>query len=114
MLGEDGQARQERYRNQQRRGETGDYKKPNIKFEITEKGIDFLGYKTLKNLMSSFGKSSLGRHDTKYLATGVEAYESSKPYEFGDTLNLDVTGTMLNAIGRNGLNFPLDLDYKDL
>jgi Ca-activated chloride channel family protein len=114
MLGEDGQARRARYRNQQRGGETGDYKKPNIKFEITDKGIDFLGYKTLKNLMASFGKSSLGRHDTKYLATGVEAYESSKPYEFGDTLNLDVTATMLNAIARDGLNLPLNLEYGDL
>ncbi len=114
MLGEDGKARRARQRNQQRQGEAGDYKKPNIKFEVTEKGIDFLGYKTLKNLMGSFGKSSLGRHDTKYLATGVEAYESSKPYEFGDTLNMDVTATMLNSIARNGLNLPLDLDYKDL
>ncbi|HKQ79964.1 MAG TPA: VWA domain-containing protein [Blastocatellia bacterium] len=114
MLGEDGQTRQARQQNQQQRGETGDYKKPNIKFEITDKGIDFLGYKTLKNLMASFGKSSLGRHDTNYLATGVEAYESSKPYEFGDTINLDVTATMLNAIARDGLNLPLNLEYRDL
>ncbi|MGH9768640.1 MAG: vWA domain-containing protein [Blastocatellia bacterium] len=114
QLGEDGEARRARYRDQQRQGETGDFKKPNIKFEITEKGIDFLGYKTLKNLMASFGKSSLGRHDTKYLATGVEAYESSKPYEFGDTLNLDVTATLLNAVAREGLNLPLNLEYKDL
>src|SRR5262245_58743909 len=114
LLGEDGQARRARNDARRRQGETGAYKKPNIKFEITEKGIDFLGYKTLKNLMASFGKSALGRHDTKYLATGVEAYESSKPYEFGDTLNLDVTATMLNAIARDGLKLPLDLDYKDL
>jgi Ca-activated chloride channel homolog len=114
MLGEDGQARRARHQNRRQRGETGDYKKPNIKFEITDKGIDFLGYKTLKNLMASFGKSSLGRHDTKYLATGVEAYESSKPYEFGDTLNLDVTATMLNAIARDGLKLPLNLEYRDL
>ena len=95
-------------------GETGEYQKPNIKFEVTEKGIDFLGYKTLKHLMSSLGKSSLGRHDTKFLSTGVEAYESSKPYEFGDTLNLDVTATLLNAIGREGLKVPLELEYRDL
>src|SRR5215475_2801561 len=114
LLGEDGQSRRARHNNRQKQGETGDYKKPNIKFEITEKGIDFLGYKTLKNLMASFGKSSLGRHDTRYLATGVEAYESSKPYEFGHTLNLDVTATMLNAIARDGLKLPLDLDYKDV
>jgi Ca-activated chloride channel homolog len=113
-LGGDGQARRARQADKAGPGETGGYKKPNIKFEVTEKGIDFLGYKTLKKLMGSFGKSSLGRHDTKYLATGVEAYESSKPYEFGDSLNLDVTSTMLNAITRDGLNLPLNLDYKDL
>lgn len=95
-------------------GETESYKKPNIKFEVTEKGIDFLGYKTLKNLMSGFGKSSLGRHDTRFLSTGVEAYESSKIYEFGDTLNIDITATMLNAISREGLQVPLNLDYRDL
>ncbi len=114
LLGRDGQARRARHDNQRQAGETGPYKKPNIKFEITEKGIDFLGYKTLKNLMASFGKSSLGRHDTNYLATGVEAYESSKPYEFGDALNLDVTATMRSAIARDGLRLPLDLDYTDL
>jgi Ca-activated chloride channel family protein len=118
MLGqnreENGKARRARHDNLQRPGTTEAYKKPNIKFEVTEKGVDFLGYKTLKNLMASFGKSSLGAHDTRYLATGVEAYESSKPYEYGDSLNLDVTATLLNAIGRAGNTLPFDLDYKDL
>src|SRR3989442_14016053 len=36
----------------------------NIKFEVTEKGLDFLGYKTLRNLLGSLGKSSMGSHDT--------------------------------------------------
>src|SRR5882672_716145 len=112
--GGDKQSRRARQGDQRQPGQTGPYKKPNIKFEVTDKGIDFLGYKTLKKLMGSFGKSSFGRHDTKYLATGVEAYESSKPYEFGDALNLDVTATMLNAIARDGLKLPLNLDYKDL
>jgi Ca-activated chloride channel homolog len=112
--GEQAEAQRAQWRQQQQQGQTDAYKKPNIKFEITDKGVDFLGYKTLKNLMASFGKSSFGRHDTKYLSTGVEAYESSKPYEFGDTLNLDVAGTLLNAIGREGLGVPLNLEYKDL
>ncbi len=114
LFGEDGEAKQARQPQRQGQGKTEDYKKPNIKFEVTQKGIDFLGYKTLKNLMASLGKSSFGRHDTNYLSTGVEAYESSKQYEFGDTLNLDVTGTLLNAIGREGLGVPLNLEYKDL
>ena len=110
----DGETDRARFRNQQQQGETEDYKNVRIKFEVTEKGIDFLGYKTLKHLMGSLGKSSFGRHDTNYLSTGVEAHESSKPYEFGDTINLDVTATLMNAIGREGLGVPLNLEYKDL
>src|ERR1700730_16255248 len=86
----------------------------NIKFEVTEKGLDFLGYKTLRNLLGSLGKSSLGRHDTLDLATGVEAEAASKPYEFGDTINLDVNTTLLSAIQREGLTVPLNLEYRDL
>ncbi len=86
----------------------------NIKFEVTEKGLDFLGYKTLRSLLGSLGKSSLGRHDTLHLATGVEAESASKPYEFGDTINLDVNTTLLSAIQREGLSVPLNLEYRDL
>jgi len=84
------------------------------KFELTDKAIDFLGFKTLKDLMGSLGKSSFGRHDTRELATGVEADGSSRKYEFGDAMNLDVNATLLSAIRRNGLQIPLDLDYQDL
>ena len=86
----------------------------NVKFEVTEKGLDFLGYKTLRNLLGSLGKSSMGRHDTSHLATGVEAEAASKPYEFGDTINLDVNTTLLSAIQREGLKVPLNLEYTDL
>jgi len=86
----------------------------NVKFEVTEKGLDFLGYKTLRNLLGSLGKSSMGRHDTPHLATGVEAEAASKPYEFGDTINLDVNTTLLSAIQREGLTVPLNLEYRDL
>jgi len=86
----------------------------NVKFEVTEKGLDFLGYKTLRNLLGSLGKSSVGRHDTPHLSTGVEAAAVSKPYEFGDTINLDVNTTLLSAIQREGLSVPLNLEYSDL
>src|SRR4029078_5795206 len=86
----------------------------NVKFEVTEKGLDFLGYKTLRNLLGSLGKSSFGRHDTSHLSTGVEAAAASKPYEFGDTINLDVNTTLLSAIQREGLTVPLNLEYGDL
>ncbi len=84
------------------------------KFEITDKALDFLGFKTLKDLLASLGKSSFGRHDTRELATGIESHGPSKRYEFGDTMNLDVNATLLSAIGRHGLKVPLELDYQDL
>ncbi len=73
-----------------------------VKFEVTDKSLDFLGFKTLKDLLGSLGKSSFGRHDTRDLATGIEASGSSKPYEFGDTLNLDISETLFSAIRREG------------
>ena len=87
---------------------------PPIKFELTEKGVDFLGYKTLKDLLGSLGKSSFGRNDTRDLATGIESSGPSREYEFGDTLNLDVSGTLLSAVAREGLKVPIDVDYQDL
>jgi Ca-activated chloride channel homolog len=85
-----------------------------VEFNLTDKGLDFLGYRALRNLLGSVGKSSFGAHDTPYLATGVEAESVSKPYEFGDTMNLDVNATLLSAIRREGLGVPLNIDYKDL
>ncbi|KAF0249297.1 MAG: hypothetical protein FD167_1299 [bacterium] len=85
-----------------------------VKFKLTDKGMDFLGFKALRDLMGSLGRSSIGRHDTTHLSTSIEANEASKAYEFGDTLNLDVNATLLSAIKREGLGTPLNLEYRDL
>ncbi len=84
------------------------------KFEITDKSLDFLGYKTLRDLMGTLGKSSFGRHDTRDLATGIETSGASRLYEFGDTLNLDITATLSSAIQREGSKLPLNIEYSDL
>ncbi len=84
------------------------------KFEITDKSLDFLGFKALRDLLGSLGKSSFGRHDTRDLATGIEASGAPRQYEFGDTLNLDITATLSSAIQREGLGLPLNLEYRDL
>ena len=86
-----------------------------VNFNLTGKGIDFLGYKTLRSLLGSLGKSSFGSHDTPYLATGIEADGWSKPYEFGDVLNIDVNETLKNSLIRTGkIEVPMDLEYSDL
>ena len=96
-----------------------------VKFEVTDKALDFLGYRALRDLLGSAGHSSAGRHDTRDLSTGIEASGAPKPYEFGDVMNLDVTATILNAVKRTmeaGAEGPalqtssegIDIDYPDL
>jgi Ca-activated chloride channel family protein len=94
-------------------GQVGDPQQQ-AKFEITDKSLDFLGFKALRDLLGSLGKSSFGRHDTRDMATGIESSGASKPYEFGDTLNLDITATLSSAIQREGLGLPLNFEYSDL
>jgi Ca-activated chloride channel family protein len=86
------------------------------RFEVTDKGMDFLGYKALRDLLGPMGKSSLGRHDTRHEAAGVETNGSSKQYEFGDSLNLDITATLNSVFAREGMDGSgkLNLEYADL
>ncbi len=94
-------------------GQVGDAQQQ-ARFEITDKSLDFLGYKTLRDLLGSLGKSSFGRHDTRDMSTGIEASGASRRYEFGDMLNLDITATLSSAIQREGLSLPLNIEYSDL
>ncbi len=99
-------------------GGMGEGEQRPTRFEVTDKAIDFLGYRALRDLLGSLGKSSFGRHDTRDLATGIEASGATKAYEFGDTLNLDASATVLNVVRRQSGSRPadgtLDLEYEDL
>jgi Ca-activated chloride channel family protein len=113
-------------------GGGGEGEPAEVKFEVTDKALDFLGYRALRDLLGSAGHSSAGRHDTRDLATGIEASGAPKPYEFGDVMNLDVTATILNAVKRQNAEVRLrpeaahagfggssggqgiDIDYPDL
>src|ERR1700733_7203631 len=106
---------------EQGKGEQGDGN-AEARFEVTDKGMDFLGYKALRELLGPLGKSNLGRHDTRHEAAGVETNGSSKLYEFGDTLNLDITATLSSVFAREGLataiqgeeHAPLNIYHSDV
>jgi Ca-activated chloride channel family protein len=85
-----------------------------VEVKVTDKSIDFLGFKTLKDLLGSLGRSSFGAHDTRDMATGVESSGAAKTYEFGDTMNLDIGQTLFHAMQREGVTLPLNLEYEDL
>ncbi|MGE0864318.1 MAG: VWA domain-containing protein [Vicinamibacterales bacterium] len=105
-------------------GGPGEGEPGEIKFEVTDKALDFLGYRALRDLLGSTGHSSTGRHDTRDLSTGIETSGAPKPYEFGDVMNIDATATILNAVqraseaGTDNLTVRpdsgIDIDYSDL
>ncbi len=103
-------------------GESGDGQSENARFEVTDKSMDFLGYKALRELLGPLGRSNMGRHDTRHEASGVETNGSSKLYEFGDTLNLDITATLSSVFAREGIrtavegeeHTPLNIEYSDV
>ena len=95
------------------------------RFEVTDKSLDFLGYKTLQDLMGSLGRASAGRHDTMHQATGVETNGSIRQYEFGDTMNLDANATLAAAMVAQAehardegtdeaATWPIEVDYPHL
>jgi Ca-activated chloride channel family protein len=96
------------------------------RFQVTDKAIDFLGYRALRDLLGSMGRSSAGRHDTREQAPGIEAGGPPRPYEFGDTMNLDAAATVLSAVTRASRGSDsaqanqgqppaaIDIDYEDL
>jgi Ca-activated chloride channel family protein len=105
----------------------GTESEPNdVRFEVTDKALDFLGYRALRDLLGSAGHSSAGRHDTRDMSTGIDASGAPKPYEFGDTLNLDANATILNAVQREASESPISpasaisptrpihIEYQDL
>jgi Ca-activated chloride channel homolog len=98
----------------------------NARFEVTDKALDFLGYRALRDLLGSVGRSATGRHDTRDLDTGIDAGGPPREYEFGDTMNLDASATVLNAVRRASAGSPsapsdpssassaIEIDYQDL
>jgi len=90
------------------------------RFEVTDKALDFLGYRALRDLLGSMGRASVGRHDTRELSTGIDAGGPPRPYEFGDTMNLDAAATVLSAVqrataeGRRRSGPGIDIAYEDL
>jgi Ca-activated chloride channel family protein len=76
------------------------------RLELTNKSVDFLGLKSLRNLLGALGKNNPGAHATRHYASGVETSGEIKPYEFGDQPTLNIGETLKNMLlkGNGGLD----------
>ncbi|HLH28690.1 MAG TPA: VWA domain-containing protein, partial [Acidimicrobiales bacterium] len=83
------------------------------RFELTPKGIRRLGQQALADLFSQLTKDRVGSHRTAAMGTGHDREETTKPYEFGDPFNLDLSRTVHNAVRRSGTGLPVRLSADD-
>ncbi len=83
------------------------------RFELTPKGIRRIGHQALSDLFSQLTKDRVGNHATTFTGTGHDREETTKPYEFGDPFNLDLSRTVHNAVRRGGSGVPVRLAPGD-
>jgi uncharacterized protein with von Willebrand factor type A (vWA) domain len=83
------------------------------KVELTAAGIRKLGRQALQDLFDQVRSRDLGDHSSTRIGQGHDREETTKPYEFGDPLNLDLSKTVHNAVRRNGDGVPVKLHPDD-
>jgi uncharacterized protein with von Willebrand factor type A (vWA) domain len=83
------------------------------RFELTPKGIRRIGQQALADLFDQLAKDRLGGHRTSWSGAGHDREETTKPYEFGDPFNLDLSRTVHNAVRRSGSGVPVRLTPED-
>ncbi|HEY1987970.1 MAG TPA: VWA domain-containing protein [Acidimicrobiales bacterium] len=83
------------------------------RFELTPAGMRRIGHQALADLFDQLNKDRIGNHRTTYTGTGHDREETTKPYEFGDPFNLDLSRTVHNAVRRSGTGVPVRLVPDD-
>jgi len=79
----------------------GDMPSGSAKFELTDKSIDFLGFRLLRQLLA-FGRSSFGRHETATLRPALKHIRQPR-IRIGDHAQLDISSTLLHCRRARGL-----------
>ena len=83
------------------------------RFELTPQGIRRIGQQALADLFGQLTKDHVGNHRTTWTGIGHDREETTKPYEFGDPFNLDLSRTVHNAVRRAGSGVPVRLSPDD-
>jgi uncharacterized protein with von Willebrand factor type A (vWA) domain len=83
------------------------------RYELTPAGTRRIGQQALSDLFGQLTKDRVGNHRTTWSGTGHDREETTKPYEFGDPFNLDLSRTVHNAVRRSGSGIPVRLTPDD-
>ena len=84
-------------------------------FRITPKAYRVFQAKLIDRLFSDIEASRTGRHQGPLVGEGSVEMQSTKDYEFGDSItHLDIAGSFINALLRSGPGLPIRLKPEDL
>lgn len=80
---------------------------------LTARGIRRIGQKAMREVFRQLKKDRMGNHDLDTRGAGGDLLGDTKPYEFGDPLQLDLQATVKNAVVRGGPQVPVSLRPDD-
>lgn len=84
-------------------------------FKLTPKAYRLFQGKLLERLFSQMQASRTGRHQGPIVGEGAVEMQSTKTYEFGDSVaNMDIPGTFINAMVRGGAQTPIRVRPDDI
>jgi uncharacterized protein with von Willebrand factor type A (vWA) domain len=84
-------------------------------FRLTPKAYRLFQGKLLERLFRELTPSRTGRHQGPVVGEGAVELQSTKSYEFGDSIaNLDIPGTFVNALVRGGPGLPVRFNAGDI
>jgi uncharacterized protein with von Willebrand factor type A (vWA) domain len=114
LLGEDAAQTMEQLKQLRKMLEDAGYiEKKGDRYELTPRAIRKIGQKALRDIFTQLKRDRQGRHETDHRGGGGDRTDDTKPYEFGDPFLLDLKGTVMNAIERNGPGTPVRLTPAD-
>ena len=82
-------------------------------YELTPRGMRKIGQKALRDVFAQLRKDRAGMHDTRRKGIGTERIDETKPYEFGDPLQLHLEKTIMNSLYRERQTPPIKLTPDD-
>ena len=84
-------------------------------YQLTPKAYRIFQGRLLERIFNQLDPSRTGRHLGPVVGEGAVELERTKSYEFGDSLaNLDIVGTLQNALIRNGPGLPVRIGQQDI
>ena len=84
-------------------------------FQLSPKAYRLFQSRLLTTIFSELQESKTGRHTEGVIGEGATELQSTKAYEFGDSVSqMDIPGSLVNAMLRQGPSLPIRLKAEDI